>query len=345
MIEKNKKRNAFLDMLKGILILIVVFRHIFQIASRNSDIDYLCNLMAIIEMPLFIAISGYFCLPELNCDLTDFSVINKLKKITISYIIPFFSFYIIFRLFFYRQYNGLESIYRIFFNISQSLWYLFAIWMLNVFSTIAYVISRKVKSRKMPRFVMFCILYFVFVGILLFAGIIVNINFLGCKLIVYYSVFYIAGYMFMNYQSLILLLYKKFDHFVLFISMCIYFIGGFIFKIMSMPDNLVSITIRFILAIAGIVFFINFTYYIFSKEKGNFTKKIGIYTLEIYYVHSFLMNALNINKALTLFSMDGIINTIILTLFVGIFCPLIIVIVRQSKIANLIVFGKNTYKV
>ena len=61
----EKRRNKYLDVVKGVLILIVVFRHIFQIAANNSDTDYLCNLMAVVEMPLFMAISGYFSLPRL----------------------------------------------------------------------------------------------------------------------------------------------------------------------------------------------------------------------------------------------------------------------------------------
>ncbi|MBS6340509.1 MAG: acyltransferase family protein [Eubacterium limosum] len=342
--ENTKKRNSYLDMLKGLLILIVVLRHIFQIAAQNSDTDYLCNLMAIIEMPLFIAISGYFCLPKLNCYDTEFSVINKIKKISKGYIIPFLSFYIIFRLFFYQQYDGINSIYGVFFNISQSLWYLFAIWMLNLFSIIAYVISRKIRNMIVFRLMLFCVIYFVLVGLLLFIGIVVNINFLGCKLIVYYSVYYIAGYLFMNYQDQILLIYNKIDNSLLLISMCVYFFGGYMFKIMAMPDNTLSIAIRFILALTGIIFFLNFAQYIHIKKRFKLLEKIGIFTLEIYYVHSFLMNAFDINKALVLFSMNGIVNSIMLTLCVSILCPLIIAIVRQSKLANLIIFGRDTYK-
>lgn len=342
--EKTKERNNYLDMLKGVLILIVVFRHIFQIAAQNSDADYLCNLMAIIEMPLFIAISGYFCLPKLNYYNTEFKIINKIKKITKAYIIPFLSFYVIFRLFFYQQYNGMKSIYSIFFNISQSLWYLIAIWMLNVFSIIAYVIASRIKNLLAFRIMLFCVIYFALVGLLLFMGIVININFLGCKLIVYYSMYYIIGYLFMNFQSQILFIYNKFDNILLFSAMCIYFFGGYIFKIMAMPDNMMSIAIRFILALAGIIFFLNFTYSIYIKGKLKLLEKIGIFTLEIYYVHSFLMNALDINKAVVLFSLDGIINSIILTLFVAILCPMIILIIRQSNLANLIIFGKDTYK-
>ena len=70
-------RNQFLDVLKGILILCVVFGHTIQYGSGNvflqSELYWeqpLMRLIYSVHMPLFMGIAGYLCyfsLPKYSC--------------------------------------------------------------------------------------------------------------------------------------------------------------------------------------------------------------------------------------------------------------------------------------
>lgn len=334
----NKKRNRYIDILKGILILIVVFRHIFQVSAENSDTDYICNLMAIVEMPLFIAISGYFCVPNILTNTLDFNPVNKIKKISISYLIPFLSYFMIFRLFFYRTYDGISSITAIFHNISLSLWYLFAIWMLNIFSIISYVIVTKIIRKHQLLIAAYIASYLLCIGLFLGVGITTDINFLGCKLIVYYSLFYLIGYLAKIYPVLI---QKANNKWLICLCYAIYFLAGNIVKVMAVPDTIIFIAIRFSLAIVGIVVVLHLTNIIYQNYKCKLIEKIGIMTLEVYYIHSFLLNVLNLNKAAQLMSLYGLINVTVVSIFIGIICPFLIFIIKSNSIVNFLIFGKK----
>lgn len=336
-----KIRNRYIDIVKGLLIIVVVLRHVFQSASSNSDIDYLCNLMAIVEMPLFIALSGYFCLPKLTSENQMLSVLVKFKKITIAYLVPFFSYYIIFRLFFYQYYKDMDSIFDIFSNISLSLWYLFVIWILNIFALIGYHITKKYFKKGYLNYISFIVIFLGLVGIFLFIGIKTNINFGGCKLAVYYSVYYLLGYLFKCFEDEVFVLYNRFKEVLVFISYIVYFFGSARIKVMAVPDNGLFIILRTILALAGIVVFLSVTYAIYCKSSCKYIEKIGVRTLEIYYVHSFLMNILDVEKTSLLMSTGGIINVLILTMFVCIGCYSIISIINVNAITAFVIFGKT----
>lgn len=337
--ENIKKRNAYIDYLKGILILIVVFRHIFQVSALDSDTNYLCNLIIIFEMPLFIMISGYFALNKIKDNNIDLK--KKIKKNTIAYLLPFFSYFVIFRLIYSNYYNGLNSLKDIFYNISLSLWYLYVIWFFSIISSFSYKICEIIKNEHIKTIV-FIISFFLFIGIYLLNAIFVNINFLGCKLIVLYSLFYLIGIIFKNYEENILQFYKKYKNIILGFSIAIFFIGGKFIKVLCIEDNIYGLVIRWFLGIAASIVIMELIYKIYNKKiKKEVILKIGRNTLEVYYVHTMLMNILDVEKANNLFSYQGISNVLIETLFISITCLLIINIIKLSNYANFIVFGKK----
>ena len=323
-----KKRNTFIDVVKGTLILIVVMRHVFQIVALDSDVDYLCNLMAIFEMPFFILLSGYFSLPLMSNN-AKFNISKKIKKISCGYLIPYFSYFVVFRLFFYCQFSDFSSLAKWIFNISESLWYLLAIWILNIFSLIAYILVKN-KRNNTFKFVLFTLFYFGLNIVFLLIGIFVGIDFLGCKLVLYYSGFYFLGYLLHNYENYFFRIYNKFGQIIVFISVSVYFILGYKFKVMAAPDYALNICIRFILAICGIITFTYIVQILYKNIKCTILRKIGLFTLEIYYVHSFLLNSIEINKSLHLMTITGLKNTLIMSVYIGLFCFLIINIVKNN---------------
>ncbi len=336
-------RNRYLDIVKGILILIVTFRHVFQIAADNSNTDYLCNLMASVEMPLFIAISGYFSLPKLFDSAEGWSPLNKFKRICFSYLLPFFSYFIIFRLFFYSRYEGIKSLVSWVYNITESLWYLFAIWVLNLFSIVSFLITKNIAS-KTTKVLFFVLSYFALICGFLVVGLVMGIYFLGCKLIVYYSAYYLLGYLFLNFQDCIFSIFHRFKEPFVFVCAFIYFIGAYKIKVMVVPDTFVFIILRVILALTGIVAILSLSYNLYKTDKCKFLEIIGINSLEIYYVHSFLLNSLHVDKAEALMSTKGLVNSGVLSVYILVLCIAIIFIIKSNTVLSFVLFGKKYKK-
>ncbi|MFS8130959.1 MAG: acyltransferase family protein [Candidatus Dojkabacteria bacterium] len=81
----HKSRNAFLDITRGMLIVLVVVDHLFQYNLKNYAQDPLFNIIVSFYMPLFMIISGYIAFITLRND----SYFEKIKKKFLSLIVPF----------------------------------------------------------------------------------------------------------------------------------------------------------------------------------------------------------------------------------------------------------------
>lgn len=58
--DREGTRNVLLDEYKGMLIILVVIRHVLQY-SVSDEGGILTNLIWAVQMPGFMFISGYFC--------------------------------------------------------------------------------------------------------------------------------------------------------------------------------------------------------------------------------------------------------------------------------------------
>ena len=82
-----ESRNQNLDALKGTAILIVMVGHVL---SWNHMKDaYLYDAIKVIQMPLFMMVSGYLC--GMRKKVTTLSEYGRvMKKRALSYLVPFF---------------------------------------------------------------------------------------------------------------------------------------------------------------------------------------------------------------------------------------------------------------
>lgn len=55
----NKERNQFVDVMRGIAMLLVVLGHTMTGCTVDSQKNFLYNIVWSLQMPLFILISGY----------------------------------------------------------------------------------------------------------------------------------------------------------------------------------------------------------------------------------------------------------------------------------------------
>ena len=331
-----KSRNKELDILKGLLIIIVVIRHVFQVVALDTDVDYLSNLMTIVEMPLFILVSGYFVGKSLLTQNKE--LLGVIKKKTIAYLIPFLSYYFIFKMLFspISEWNGM--VIALIHNITHGLWFLFVVWILSIVLNIAICISSRHRLSNVVKVAIFTMAFFGIVGCFGLIGLKFGFDFLGAKYIVFYSVLYYLGYLFHYLISVKRLLAN--DGFVA-VCTVIFFIGANYFKILLLPDSLVYMGIRIVLALAGAGVLYRIAVYLSEKGKTLKLDVIGMFTLEIYYVHSFLLRVIDFEAEAKLMSYDAILKALVLAAFLMITIPIIITVIRNNKVLSVVVFGKT----
>lgn len=347
----EKLRDKTLDSIKGITILIVVLRHVIQGGASDSSTVLIGNMMMAIEMPMFIILSGYFgCRNYRNEFFSVRQFKDKLIKITYSYMIPFLSFFFIFKVIILHEYTGslLNLISQLTNDITISLWFLFVIWILGIIATISFFVNGflfKNSNNEYLRLVIYIGIY----ALLLFPWAICALKksttFLGAKYVLYYSIFYIIGYLIKCFRNEIsdCLSFQKIKEISYAISLILFAIITCNFTLLNLQDNLLGTFIRFVAACCG-TYMLTYICYRY-EEKINKTKLsyIGQYTLEIYFVHSLLVRIMNADNNFPLFTVQGFLNSSILMMLLSLFTFIIIVILKSNKITDFIIFGKKQY--
>lgn len=90
----NNQRLSYLDIAKGIGIILVVLGHCIPDASMpggpsDKFLSIMFKLIYSFHMPLFFFIAGIFSLPKLN-SLIDFNIIDFIKKRFLRLMVPYF---------------------------------------------------------------------------------------------------------------------------------------------------------------------------------------------------------------------------------------------------------------
>lgn len=81
----KKNRNQFVDIMRGIAMLLVVLGHTITGCTIGSHQTFLSNLIWSLQMPLFILISGY--VTKYSYEIKDISSLwLYIKRRTIAYV-------------------------------------------------------------------------------------------------------------------------------------------------------------------------------------------------------------------------------------------------------------------
>lgn len=100
----NKERIIFIDQLKGLAMLMVVFGHIlnFGVGIKHST---LLTMLTIFDLPLFFFISGYFCYKERVFEPKE--LLAFLAKKIHNYYVPFIAVALVYCLLFQDSLKGM----------------------------------------------------------------------------------------------------------------------------------------------------------------------------------------------------------------------------------------------
>lgn len=377
-IQLNKKagRDISLDAVKGFAILLVMLGHCIVLNGLADP--YLYDAIAAVQMPLFMAVSGYIAglkKPESveRPDLAKRAAV--LGKRSISYLVPFFSWMVI-----VSFPHCLKELKTELFHLDYGLWFLATLWIVNLVCMIAAfpadfaeykycqrrmkkqgcnVVQKnqtvsdnaestvKCNSGLWLRFIIFCLVVLCFyIGFFLQAR--SGNTFLSPSLTVRYLPFYVAAYLF-AYHIRPVLQKKETGRLVghaglvnVFWLLCL---AAFVYLVyafdMVVVTGITTLVVQMAASFLGV--FVCF-YGIAHFCRGRLQKLlafVGQYTLEIYVLHFRFARILHLSeKNLTPFHADTILWVVAAFVVMSVLTVIFISALKQLWITDFLCFGK-----
>jgi len=332
------KRNSFLDILKGITIILVVIGHSIQygngIKYMNNEVFFSNTVFRIIytfHMPLFMLISGYLFYFSITKHQSNKIIKNKIERL----IIPIFIWTIIYNFILFilgrNDFNILSILNSSFYNLTF-LWSLF-------FSSLTTLLIYKVYNDSK-----FSYLIAIFITLIITNG---STNFTS-----YLLPYFFIGFEYNKYKDKINKYLTKRNQVFIFLIVLILFALMFkyftydkyiyttTYSIVNNFNNLYINLFRFIIGILGsiLVIFITKAFY-FILEKIKILEIIGRNTMGIYII-SVYINYLFLCEYLTKDFSFSYKNVLIESIIILIITTLISIILRKNKITKKYLLGE-----
>ena len=310
-----KKREVYIDIAKGIGILLVVYGHALS-RFQNTDLYYPWlaiqdKIIFSFVMPLFFIVSAYF--QRIRLEKSGFDHINYLQKISLSLLLPFYTLSFLFIPFSYIIYltgnqalganfaNLKEMLFALFFQQSNTkylpsgvLWFLFTLFSCHFFS---YLWIKILKFRA---------IFLIIIGIILkiFYPSFQNIYWFGFNAFCHFFIFYAISYVFAH---------KIYFNKDIFVNWLFLLFGVFIYLILVFGNkNVLFVKYLCLLGAAGLLgsfIVIKFSYLLNLRLKTNLIVKVlsffGKNSMVVYVFHTptfvickFFILVLNISNVL-----------------------------------------------
>lgn len=252
--EKTVKRNQFVDIMRGIAMLLVVLGHTMTGCTVDSQKSFLFNVVWSLQMPLFILISGY--VTKYSQSICDGKGLWKyVKRRTIAYMIPWAVWSFLVRGVIFGQ-DGFLNIKSLLCNMDSGYWFLATIWTISmIFGVASYVAECIGKSNAVKKQI--ALLGFYLLGMILLVGIgmVMGLSFFAIKLTLYYMPFYYAGGLYGQIDDKLLSTDKGKKIVDCCVALC-FAIWLFIilrFSLYEMSDSGLAIILRAAISLAGCI--------------------------------------------------------------------------------------------
>lgn len=280
-------RLLWADALKGWLITLVVLGHaildVYGDVCFDGDIR-LFNIIYSFHMPVFMAISGYFMQkPEGN---GGGICVRRFKQL----MIPFVAWSVV--MFVYHGKYDIQSLAQYFVLPESSLWFLWALFWINILFVMSDSISRISHLNEW-------FIHGIVAIILLALMVVMNMREFGFQFISYYYIFFLIGYSIRRYD-----IFKKMEAKQMILLGLVFAFLSWNFKMHALPDwlhvfsplpnTLLQYVYRGVTAVVAVVL-------IFGLARRSMNKKhkcnaimawMGVISLGIYAVHCTFMQSI-----------------------------------------------------
>lgn len=342
--EKTVKRNQFVDIMRGIVMLLVVLGHTMTGCTVDSQKSFLFNVVWSLQMPLFILISGY--VTKYSQSICDGKGLWKyVKRRTIAYMIPWAVWSFLVRGVIFGQ-DGFLNIKSLLCNMDSGYWFLATIWTISmIFGVASYVAECIGKSNAVKKQI--ALLGFYLLGMILLVGIgmVMGLSFFAIKLTLYYMPFYYAGCLYGQIDDKLLSTDKGKKIVDCCVALC-FAIWLFIilrFSLYEMSDSGLAIILRAAISLAGCIAVCGLCNGSFSDRiRGGGMAWIGEHSLEVYLSHYLLLSLIKLENNPTFYSPMGLALVLTNYLLTVLLVVLIIMAIGKNKTLKLVLTGKKS---
>lgn len=299
---QNKSRNNTVDILRGLAMLMVIMGHTMTGCTINSESSFLFNVIWVIQMPLFMLISGYVTKYSKVVD-TGIGLWRYIIKKTLAYLFPWLVWTFLIRgLIFGRTF--MLDIKYLMYHMDSGYWFLFALWTISIVFGISQFIAEKMSKNKgnLFKYMILGCAYLTGLGVLIVIGTIFGMSFLCIKLTLYYMPFYFAGALYGGMESFL----QKIKSWIwikectVAISFVVWIILLNNFTFFDMGEGILDIVIRAMASLLGCISIFGLLSNVAweSKEKFSSVKRffnfVGFHSLEIYLLHYLVLTIVKV---------------------------------------------------
>lgn len=340
----EKKRNTYVDFLRGIAMLLVVLGHTVLGSTRQAADSLIYNIIWSLQMPLFILISGYVSRyskkPSKGRELGAI-----LLRRTLSYLLPWFVFTVLINGFFLRKQE--LSADKLFWHMDDGYWFLITIWTISVLFVFAQFFAEKVRRGQTGNAILTVIFVAVGMGLLAAVGFAVGLSFWCIKLTLYYTPFYILGYLFGYYQEALQnnTWYPKVVQAVVAAATAFWIFSIVKFKLFELDDGRIAdIILRAATSVCGCVCVCGLMAEAFKKTPqiiSCYLTWFGKHTIEIYLLHYYVLCLVAFSPVPLFGTMRGVGTMVLNYLLTVTLVSFITWLLSGNRYISLILFGKR----
>lgn len=338
----DKKRDTYVDTLRGVAMLLVVLGHTLTEAVEHSQNSILFNIIWSLQIPLFILVSGYVTRygrkPE-----TISETMKLLVRRTVAYILPWIIFTVVINGIILKKQEVTPR--ALFWNMDYGYWFLITIWCINIAFILSRFIAGKMCKKQSVLTYITLIFYGCFVGLYALIGYFAGMSFFCIKLTLYYMPFYFLGYLFGVYKDTIFS--RFFTGIQIIIAACtvVWVVAIVKLHLFYLDDTFPTIIIRAGVSLSGCIAVCGlFKAFSASGIIYRFTGWIGARTIEIYLLHNFFLNMIVLSAKPEYSSALGFavvaVNYVVTVLTVSVIAKLL----SCNRYLSFILFGKTLKK-
>ena len=335
-LTSKQARNRTLDIYKGLLIILVVIRHVLQYSVTDEG-GILTNIIWAIQMPGFMLVSGYFSARNIE---TTQELSKRIIASMQSYALPFLSWWFLVNVLLLGDFNrnALAAAEHIIFHVDSGMWFLWVVFVLSILAIICNWICSWNTTYLVVKTVTGAFAILGFLGIM---GILFGIKVIGIKFILYYSIFYGCGWFLHKTQSTFERIIEKYSGLLVFIAIVCFSAIVLNYDLYHCEDSSSSIALRCVAGFSGNTVLL----WVANKYKDVLEcvhlNQIGLYTLEIYTTHMYVNGLMSAGNTSGFFTVIGFANftvSLVLTIF---FTAILIMIIKSIPLTNFLLYGKK----
>ena len=340
--EKAENRNQYVDIMRGIAMLLVVLGHTMTGCTVDSQKSFLFNIIWSLQMPLFILISGF--VTKYSRPISDGKGLWKyVKRRTVAYMLPWVVWSFLVRGIIFGE-DGFLNVKHLLWNMDSGYWFLATIWTISmIFGIASFIAERVSKENLLKKQTVLLGCYLVGMVLLVGIGAILGLSFFAIKLTIYYMTFYYAGFLYGQFDDRMKEsdTGKKMIDSIVAICFAVWLFIILRFPFYEMSDGGFAIILRAATSLAGCSAVCGLCKEIFSDKIGGTLAWVGAHSLEVYLTHYLLLSLIRLDKAPTLYSPMGLSLVLVNYVITVALTVMAIVMMSQNAVLRFILTGKK----